>query len=1515
MQVKFKKITSLLLSLMMLLTFFPTFAFGEGDTEGGDINVMSLLPLEEVYVDIDLSDFLPAALSSIKVSDILSRMVDDEGNPVTIDENATTVWEDFFDENGDSVYDVWKKTSMNDVIDIAPVYYNRSLHMQLIVGSGAQLDPNNVRYIADISLPNNTDTYKFDMYEQTMADDSPNAAVERKEIETEIITGNYYYQKEDGSEIYAPYYRLYIAPKYSNNEDYYMNISLNEELYSGYTIKVYDGFYETAEAAVEAAAADASLDLTSIITGQDMTKKDAGLKEKWVSPQQRKNLTIVYYKDNQIAAMDRFGLDAKLDSLDSSSVYTDLSDCLITDLGSIKISDLLDRTYDNYGDEISVGENARVWSNIYNEEDDEIYDTWTEASPDGTINLYPIYYDESLKLHLIIGSGTRLEKGNKEYIVNIYFPDPADHYQFDLYEQIAADNSPNADVTRNAIQTDAYSYTYGSEIVSHDSVYKEERYIELNIESKYSPESDYYMNISLNEELYSGYTIKVYEGFYETAEAAVAAAEADESLDLTSVITGQNMTKKDAGLKEKWADYQKHKKLTIVYYKNNQIAAMDRFHLYAFPNVHSVSGYGLYKTDGEITQVSRNKTSDNQSFEDGSNLTTETYTLSTGYSDDTEYYYYMRAINGDTHNEDASIIKKAVVGDYNSLEAASRQPDIKDKLFASPEEGEEGYKANFSGNGVKFTVFSDSEIWKFVVKAKAQAQISTEAPPVGSSDRYFSVSAIYDADENSIDSYVVPYNEDTYYSNGYQTVLLNNADVDMTALRPYAYLGNNAKVYHDGVIEETENSSTNILSAQDFTKEPSDPNIEPKNSVKYTVSAENHINQKNYNLTVVKKTHGAKLFVNGPNEREIFLDDFYDNVHDIFIANIGDEELTGLKVELNATNVKLDDYWTVGGEKNDTLAPFTTTSNNGTWYGELPNVGKIRLIPDGEGDINGTLTISADGQEPRVITLKGKAGNPKIDTESLVEAVKYVPYQSIITTNNMHDWVQATFSLSKGKLPEGVKLLPSGELYGVPKESGEFPIRVRASFSDYTFAASVAEFTLKVMENTDANVDAQTDDGYEIITRVPDSIKSDTEQIFEFEYDYGEHKEEFQGFWLDGEKLKEDEDYLVEPGSTKITIKSQTIKNAGSGKHTIAAEYRSNSTNEVKKAAQNYTRGSSSSKKGGGGGGSSLPSYKVWFEVNGGAWLDSVTVNKGDTISELPIPERTGYAFKGWYKDEKLTQPFDKNEKINSTTVLYAKWSQIFGVWFETNCGIWVDHMDAEEGSTLSSLPSPKRNGYVFDGWYKDEELTQPFDTTTKVESTIVVYAKWLADELPDNVLGFRDVKESDWFYEDIDWAYNNEYMVGVGELLFAPSNPITGGMAVSVLARMADIDVDKYADKSFSDIFENEWYTNSAKWAKTEGLVDTIPFNPPVEITREQMGVLIDKYLEKVAPDIEYTDEEVIFADESEITPSAKQSMQKLFNLGIYYGRGDNIIDPKSNTTRAEFAALMRRVDKYLNK
>ena len=44
----------------------------------------------------------------------------------------------------------------------------------------------------------------------------------------------------------------------------------------------------------------------------------------------------------------------------------------------------------------------------------------------------------------------------------------------------------------------------------------------------------------------------------------------------------------------------------------------------------------------------------------------------------------------------------------------------------------------------------------------------------------------------------------------------------------------------------------------------------------------------------------------------------------------------------------------------------------------MPNLAKVRLVPDGEGEISGTLVISADGQEPVEIELQGYAEDPHL---------------------------------------------------------------------------------------------------------------------------------------------------------------------------------------------------------------------------------------------------------------------------------------------------------------------------------------------------------------------------------------------------------------------------------------------------------------------------------------------------------------------------------------------------------
>ena len=67
---------------------------------------------------------------------------------------------------------------------------------------------------------------------------------------------------------------------------------------------------------------------------------------------------------------------------------------------------------------------------------------------------------------------------------------------------------------------------------------------------------------------------------------------------------------------------------------------------------------------------------------------------------------------------------------------------------------------------------------------------------------------------------------------------------------------------------------------------------------------------------------------------------------------------------------------------------------------------------------------------------------------------------------------------------------------------------------------------------------------------------------------------------------------------------------------------------------------------------------KVVFIVNGGAPIDPIKVKRGETLKELPIPVRSHSVFCGWYKDEKLVEPWyagvDKVTKRK--TKLYAKW-------------------------------------------------------------------------------------------------------------------------------------------------------------------------------------------------------------------------------------------------------------------
>ena len=140
-----------------------------------------------------------------------------------------------------------------------------------------------------------------------------------------------------------------------------------------------------------------------------------------------------------------------------------------------------------------------------------------------------------------------------------------------------------------------------------------------------------------------------------------------------------------------------------------------------------------------------------------------------------------------------------------------------------------------------------------------------------------------------------------------------------------------------------------------------------------------------------------------------------------------------------------------------------------------------------------------------------------------------------------------------------------------------------------------------------------------------------------------------------------------------------------------------------------------------------------------------MSVARGGTLGEqLPTPRKSGYTFEGWYKDQNFTE---ENKVTGETTfdvntTLYAKWRETnptsdtgnqVTVTFDANGGaVDPSSMIVAKGETLDTrMPTPSRDGYTFEGWYKDQNCTEENKVTngTKFEDNTILYAKWTKNQ------------------------------------------------------------------------------------------------------------------------------------------------------------------------------------------
>lgn len=122
-------------------------------------------------------------------------------------------------------------------------------------------------------------------------------------------------------------------------------------------------------------------------------------------------------------------------------------------------------------------------------------------------------------------------------------------------------------------------------------------------------------------------------------------------------------------------------------------------------------------------------------------------------------------------------------------------------------------------------------------------------------------------------------------------------------------------------------------------------------------------------------------------------------------------------------------------------------------------------------------------------------------------------------------------------------------------------------------------------------------------------------------------------------------------------------------------------------------------------------------------------------------PYREGYTFDGWYiqRNNNPENLFDfENTRITSKVIrtdssdreyvwLFAKWvANPCVVTFEVNGGKEITDVSLSAGESLGQLPTPIRENYYFEGWFKDAQFDTPFDASEKITGNTTLYAKWV---------------------------------------------------------------------------------------------------------------------------------------------------------------------------------------------
>lgn len=178
----------------------------------------------------------------------------------------------------------------------------------------------------------------------------------------------------------------------------------------------------------------------------------------------------------------------------------------------------------------------------------------------------------------------------------------------------------------------------------------------------------------------------------------------------------------------------------------------------------------------------------------------------------------------------------------------------------------------------------------------------------------------------------------------------------------------------------------------------------------------------------------------------------------------------------------------------------------------------------------------------------------------------------------------------------------------------------------------------------------------------------------------------------------------------------------------------------------------------------------------------------------------------------------------------------------------------------------------------------------------------------------FADVANH-WSKTEVNDMGSRMIVSGVSNNTFEPDRSITRAEFAAVVVRALGLKPGE-GSNSFSDVSDSDWYADVVKTASSYSLIggyEDGTFRPLERVTRQEAMALIARGMKVTGLDSQVPANAVqqlsSYTDATEVASWAREAAAASIHTGLVTGRGSNTIAPQQSITRAETAAILRRL------